>query len=110
MTASSDTDIRELKELILNLEKKVETGFTEIKEEIGRIDQQVRAIEVGQVRIEENVKSLETRIDDQKSAIAKIPDLAEKVGELKNWRQIAIIVITGTVGTILGWFAKSNRF
>jgi predicted S18 family serine protease len=92
MTASSDTDIRELKELILNLEKKVETGFAEVKREIEQIDQRVRTIEIGQVRIEESVRSLETRIDDQKSAIAKIPDLAEKVGELKNWRQIAIIV------------------
>ena len=60
--------------------------------------------------IDTRLVAIETRIDEQKSSIGKIPDLAEKVGELKNWRQIAIIIITGTVGTLFGWFVKSGRF
>ncbi|MDJ0659598.1 MAG: hypothetical protein QNJ42_08915 [Crocosphaera sp.] len=32
----------------------------------------------------------------------KIPDLIEKVGELKNWRQIFIILLTGVVTWYLG--------
>ena len=59
--------------------------------------------------IDTRLVAIETRIDEQKSSISKIPDLAEKVGELKNWRQIAIIIITGTVGTLFGWFVKSGR-
>ena len=40
----------------------------------------------------------------------KIPDLAEKVGELKNWRQIAVIIITGTASTVFGWLLRSGKF
>ena len=40
-----------------------------------------------------------------KSAIQKIPDLSEKFGELKNWRQIAFIIIAAVVG----WFARSGK-
>ena len=52
---------------------------------------------------------IKSRLDGQQKAIDKIPDLAEKVGELKNWRQIAIIIITGTASTVFGWFLKSGR-
>jgi chromosome segregation ATPase len=60
--------------------------------------------------IDERFKGIETRLDDQKNALSKIPDLAEKVGELKNWRQIAVIIITGTIGTLLGWIVRSGKY
>jgi hypothetical protein len=38
-------------------------------------------------------------------SLNKIPELAEKVGELKNWWQIAIIIITGTASLIINsWY------
>lgn len=75
----------------------------EIKDELKTTNDRLNSIDTRLVAIE-------TRMDEQKNSIGKIPDLAEKVGELKNWRQIAIIIITGTVGTIFGWFVKSGKF
>lgn len=56
-----------------------------------------------------DIAVIKSRLDGQQKAIDKIPDLAEKVGELKNWRQIAIIIITGTASTVFGWFLRSGR-
>jgi hypothetical protein len=35
----------------------------------------------------------------------KLPNISEKFGELKNWRQIAFIIIAAVVG----WFARSGK-
>jgi hypothetical protein len=59
--------------------------------------------------IKTDVAVIKARLDGQQKAIDKIPDLAQKVGELKNWRQIAIIIITGTASTVFGWILKSGR-
>ena len=36
----------------------------------------------------EEIVAIKATLQAQQSLIQKIPDLAEKVGELKNWRQI----------------------
>ncbi|HHP7231728.1 MAG TPA: hypothetical protein ACFCUY_12830 [Xenococcaceae cyanobacterium] len=77
----------------LNLDIKSE--FKVVNERLNNIDNRLVAIE--------------TRMDEQRSSIAKIPDLAEKVGELKNWRQIALIVIAAVVSGVLGWILRSGR-
>jgi hypothetical protein len=77
----------------LNLDIKSE--FKVVNERLNNIDNRLVAIE--------------TRMDEQRSSIAKIPDLAEKVGELKNWRQIALIVIAAAVSGVLGWILRSGR-
>ncbi|MDJ0688196.1 MAG: DUF1664 domain-containing protein [Xenococcaceae cyanobacterium MO_188.B32] len=92
MTRSTDNT----EKLLIELTSKIDNLGKDIKQELINIDKRLVAIE--------------TRMDEQKSSIGKIPKLAEKVGELKNWRQIAIIIITGTVGTLFGWFVKSGRF
>jgi uncharacterized membrane protein (UPF0136 family) len=33
--------------------------------------------------------------------LQKVPDLAEKVGELKNWKQIGLIIATAMISSIL---------
>jgi hypothetical protein len=38
--------------------------------------------------IENHLTIVETRLDEWRPAMAKIPDLAEKVGELKDWKQV----------------------
>ncbi len=60
-------------------------------------------------QIKTDIAVISSRLDGQQKAVDKIPDLAEKVGELKNWRQIAIIIITGTASTVLGWVLKGGR-
>ncbi len=60
-------------------------------------------------KIKTDIAVISSRLDSQQKAVDKIPDLAEKVGELKNWRQIAIIIITGTASNVLGWVLKDGR-
>ncbi|NJO93415.1 MAG: hypothetical protein HC820_01815 [Hydrococcus sp. RM1_1_31] len=89
MTASTESDIKELKELIIAFREDVNTRL---------------------VAIETRLTVIETRLDTWKPSIDKIPDLAEKIGELKNWRQIAFVAITASIGGIVGWFARGNGF
>ena len=63
MTAVTESDIQELKNLI-------NSRFDEIKQELNGIDKRLTVIE--------------NRLEDWKPSMSKIPDLAEKVGELKN--------------------------
>ena len=56
----------------------------------------------------ESMQSLDTKMskieglwEGQNTNVQKNPDLIEKVGELKNWRQIVIIILTGLVGWYL---------
>ena len=79
---------------ILKILDKLSDDMSEVKSKLSDIDKRLLVVE--------------TRIDEQKAAIGKIPELAEKVGELKNWRQIAIIIVTGTASTVFGWFLKSG--
>jgi predicted phage-related endonuclease len=80
---------------------------TRLDDRFKGIDERFKGIET---RLDDRFKGIETRLDDQKNALSKIPDLAEKVGELKNWRQIAVIIITGTIGTLLGWIVRSGKY
>ena len=57
MTNSSDTDIRELKELIVSQFKQLDDKIDEIK--------------IGQVRLEEKLTGLEKRLDDTKTELEK---------------------------------------
>ena len=57
MTTSSDTDIKELKELIVSQFKQLNDKIDEIK--------------IGQIRLEEKLTGLEKRLDDTKTGLEK---------------------------------------
>lgn len=59
--------------------------------------------------IKANQQNMKEQLSMQQNAINKIPDLAE-VGELKNWRQIAIIIMSGTISSAFTWFLKGGRY
>jgi predicted nuclease with TOPRIM domain len=82
----------------------------EIIKKLDRLSSNVDDVKSTLTNIDKRLAVLEGRFESQQKAIDKIPDLAEKVGELKNWRQIAIIIITGTASTVFGWFLKSGRY
>ena len=96
MSTVTESDIQELKELINN-------GFYEIKQELNQMDKRLTVIE--------------NRLEDWKPSMSKIPDLAEKVGELKNWKQIGLVFVTavissifsGTIGGVIGWLIRSGK-
>ena len=106
MSTVTENDLKELKELIIdnnktlemiiNNQKVLEKGQADLKEQLTGIDKRLAIVE--------------TRLEDQKPSIDKIPDLAEKVGELKNWRQFLIITVTAVFSGFIGWFIRGGTF
>ncbi len=82
MSTVTENDLKRLEDLINSrfdglekANKALQIGQTEIKGEIKTIDAKINGVS-------DRMKIIE-------GAMGKIPDLAEKVGELKNWRQLA---------------------
>lgn len=122
MTTFTESDMRELKDLI-------NSRFNELDKKINELD---KKIEVNQavtnekfLLINEKFSSLNGRLDTMQASVNKIPELAEKIGELKkrcdptrgqrareraprDWRQIAFVAITATIGGIVGRFARAG--
>jgi ElaB/YqjD/DUF883 family membrane-anchored ribosome-binding protein len=105
MTQATDTDIRELKDLILGLDKKIDAidkkvdiGFTEIKSDIRQVE----------TKLEGKIDTVSARLTNLEANTKNITDLAEKLGELKNWKQIAVSMFTAGVGGVIGWFARGG--
>ena len=87
MSTVTENDLKELKELINSRFDSLERGQSEIKERLAVV---------------------ETRLEDWKPSVYKIPDLAEKVGELKNWRQIVIIALTALISGSITWVIRGG--
>ncbi|MEA5532984.1 hypothetical protein [Crocosphaera sp. XPORK-15E] len=58
----------------------------------------------------EQIARIEATLQAQQPIIQKIPDLAEKVGELKNWRQIVIIALTALISSSITWVIRAGSF
>jgi hypothetical protein len=110
MTAVTESDIKELKDLINTFRDEVKQEFNAIDKRLTSIENRLSPLELGQARIE-------GQLEAWKPSMAKITDLAEKVGELKNWRQAGLIIATamissifsGTFGGVIGWFLRSGN-
>ena len=89
----------------------------EIREGFKTVNDRLNQLEKGQVEMKAELKGIDTRLSNVESSVQKIPDLSEKVGELKNWKQIGVIVITalisavftGTIGGFIGWLIRGAR-
>lgn len=57
-----------------------------------------------------DIAVIKSKLEGQQKAVEKIPDLAEKVGELKNWKQIGLILTTAIISTVFGWILRSGKF
>lgn len=92
-------------QILINQEK--------IENKLSSFENKLIDLEKSQIRLETELKgsfnTINVRLDSQKSALDKIPDLAEKVGELKNWKQIAVIVFTAAV-TSIAWLLRDGKF
>ena len=117
MTTTSNTDIQELKEFIkdgfnqldrkidskfIDLDRKIDNVKSELKQEITEVKSELKQ-EMSEIR--GDIKTIDARQKNVETAIQKIPEITEKFGELKNWRQIAFIVIAA----VAGWFARSGN-
>lgn len=89
-------DMQEMKEAIAMLTKEVRNGFAEVKGDIVEIKGDLRNIETRLITVEKAADLV----------YQKLPDLAEKVGEMKNWKQFAFIVLAALVSGTVTWFAR----
>ncbi len=97
MATVTESDIKELKELITNLGENLNSRMKSLED--GQ-----KSLEIGQKTLEDGQKSLEIGQAEIRGRLAgleentkKIPDLAEKVGELKNWQKIGLVFITAAL-------------
>jgi uncharacterized coiled-coil protein SlyX len=80
-----------LAEILLRLDQKID-----------RLDQKIDNVETKLNQQSEEIASIKATLQAQQKSVDKIPDLAEKVGELKNWRQFVIITVTATISGFMG--------
>jgi hypothetical protein len=120
MPQVTNTDIRELKDLIQGLDRKMEKGFSnaDSKMDLGFSNADSK-IDLGFADLKGQINTLETKLDGKIDTVNSrltnleantkvIADLTEKVGELKNWKQIAIIVFTASVSGAIAWFVRGG--
>ncbi len=106
MTQATDADIKELKDLILGLDKKINDLDRKVDLGFNDLD---RKVDLGFAEIKGEIKRIDAQYTIISTSVQKIPDLAEKVGELKNWRQIAIVIFTATVSGVITWFVRGDN-
>ena len=136
MSTTSSSEIQQLQKLIEDgftqlrgdinqLDRKIDAVKSELKQEISEVKSELKQ-EISEVKsalkqeitevkselkqeiadVRGDIKAIDARFKNVETAVQKIPEITEKFGELKNWRQIAFIIIAA----IAGWLAKSSKF
>jgi chromosome segregation ATPase len=127
MTQATDQDIREIKisidansRAIDALVKGTEANtkaIADLTASVSGLREEMRVgfanVEVKFADVRGDIKLLDSRLGNLESTVQstaqKLPDLAEKVGELKNWKQIAIVIFTASVSSGIAWFLRSGK-
>jgi predicted nucleic acid-binding Zn-ribbon protein len=104
MTAVTENDLKRLEDLIVSSMRVIESRLTSLENGQSEIKSDIKSLNGKTENIDKRLTSIEARLEAWKPSIDKTADLAEKVGELKNWRSIAFLVL----GAILGWFARNS--
>jgi DNA anti-recombination protein RmuC len=128
MTTVTSNDIQELKDLLSAMRQENREQISSLREETRKqIDtlkednrKQLETLreennqqfinlhkEITEVKI--ITAKIEGTIQSQAILTQKIPDLIEKVGELKNWKQIAIVAITAFTSATITWFIRGGN-
>jgi chromosome segregation ATPase len=103
MATKQNTELKELKQFIGDRFDELKMDIVSVKDEVSQLNTKVIDLDKKLAVIETKVDSTEKRLG---TVEGKLPDISEKFGELKNWRQIAFIIIAAVVG----WFARSTKF
>ncbi len=106
MTTTSNTELQQLKDFIKDgfnqLDKKIDSKFNDLDK---KIDNRFNELDKRVIKLESDLQGIDKRMSNMETSVQKIPEITEKFGELKNWRQIAFIIIAAVVG----WFARSGK-
>ncbi|MGK7945799.1 MAG: hypothetical protein AB4058_15160 [Microcystaceae cyanobacterium] len=110
MSEQPTTVTYSLAEILSRLEQKIDR----LDQKVDQLDQKIDNLEdklEGKINKQsEDIASIKATLGVQQPLVQKIPDLAEKVGELKNWRQFVIITITATISGFIGWLIRGGNF
>jgi DNA repair exonuclease SbcCD ATPase subunit len=128
MTTVTSNDIQELKDLLSAMRQENRKQMISLREETREQIDTLKEDNRKQLETlrEENNKQfinlhkeitevkiitakIEVTIQSQAVLTPKIPDLIEKVGELKNWKQIAIVAITAFTSATITWFIRGGN-
>ncbi len=82
--------------------KQLETLREENNKQFVNLHKEITEVKIITAKIEGTIQS-------QAVLTQKIPDLIEKVGELKNWKQIAIVAITAFTSATITWFIRGGN-
>ena len=103
MTQVTQDNLQEIKELIKAQNQTIGRLEQKFEEKTDKLAEKIGDLEKGQIK-------LEAKLEAWKPSIDKIPDLTEKIGELKNWRSIALIIISGVITTLFWFFLEMGNF
>ena len=127
MTAATEKDLKRLEDLIIGIangQKAIENRLTTLENRLITLENGQKNLELGQSEIKGDIRTLDAKIEGLsdrvkviENAAGKTTDLAEKVGELKNWKQIGVVVITaalssilsGVTGGVIGWLIRAAK-
>jgi len=101
MSTVTESDLKRLEDLIIASRDENRQRFIAL-EAVGAAIQK----EISDLRA--SVSKVEGSLQNQQPFVQKIPDLAEKVGELKNWRQIVIIALTAVISSAVTWVIRGG--
>lgn len=103
MTTVTESDIKELKDLI-------NSRFDRLEVEQSKQSEQIKNLQISMGEFKGKLSVIE-------SSVQKIPDLAERTGEIKNWKQVSLVIITafvssvfsGLIGGVIGWLIRGGK-
>lgn len=110
MSTITDNDLKELKDFINSKFDQVERKNEQFDRKLETLSQDMNSMRIEIATVKEGLNSVKTRLDDWKPLITKSAEISEKIGELKNWKQISIILLTGLITSFLWYFRNSTNF
>jgi predicted nucleic acid-binding Zn-ribbon protein len=96
--AQINLKLTDLEKNQIKLEGKLEKVESQLEGKLEKVKNQ----------LEGSFNTVNTRLDAYKPALDKIPDLAEKVGELKGWRALSLVIFSGFI-TSLYWLFRMGK-
>jgi hypothetical protein len=130
MNTQEAEPIIKLSEKIDSLTVTIQDGFTRLNDRLDNVESRLCKVEEGMLVLDRRLISVEDRLHkvednllnaDKRLIVVetnttamermgtvenKLPDISEKFGELKNWRQISFVIIAA----IAGWFVRGGKF
>jgi septation ring formation regulator EzrA len=124
MTQATDTDIQDIKTSIeantkaisdlttsfTGLREEMRVGFANVTTQITRLDGKIDKLEIKlDSKIDNRFDVMTAKLNNIDINAKNTVDLAEKIGELKNWKQIAIVVFTASVSGAIAWYLRGGN-